>query len=1433
MEPATDQVDEYEKSQEAHQKYPANLVRKQLFLHNLERYQKRLQDGALFHSTDRSLYLWDLVSDREKPEDCKFQANKLDTAEALQSYIREALNPRWRFIFLHSRSSRSALGCTKDQFTSILTHHQVMSSFLDLALAFKGRTRPVTHAMFRHENYLQRDSPKFSPSQLGRSGIQLQHAYNLLSVERTDIPNESNQWPLRQTAIYHSFDMVTGQTLFIVLKANTHMLNRITKEVRNNQYTQPRSLLDVEGSFLATLLIQLIVLEWCTENWSDYIDYFEQQVREESTKVKMAPISAATSPVAIEMSISRRSTMSPTVSRMNTFVRQGSRAGRDLGILVAQPTQLGTAIPETPDIEQESQPTSPTTPKPPIRRRTSSLRQSVAELFARKSGSRGSTHEDDVEMGQRRSHESIHAQFNLDDNLSFEEFQRINRWSEELDRSLMVIEQNQGVLRELRNHYTEVAQTHGYTANIKNELVSGGLGDFFRRIDGIVRDLSIHHDRLRAVARILDNDKALYGAALQYQSGKVSQYFAEAAKESSNRMEDWTKQMHSIAIKTEHETVSMHVITIFTLIFLPGTFVATFFSSGAIQWNDDGTLGADYIANPGGLRLFFAIIIPLTVVVMIVWALVYYIARRKRKAEADMVLPQNEKRQDSGLGIDRDIAKETMSEDTNPQPANDFYHWVEQTRTQYAGDDLRENQPSYIPYSELDRFWSLAKISAVFRAYDKPLPYDAHSIRRYFLRIFSTLVLTGTTRRFLGLVLVDDLDDERWPLDDYPRSWPKHDYENLKHFKSVLEQQWTFFPYYFRPGRLNNPKLKSDHILPIMVLDTIRQQGGSAILKIGIEQQYNNLKEDGNLDANSNYNHFVLKQYGDTIFDARYQTEVEALTLLRMDPSENLVRFYGSFRKDNQGYLLLEYADGGSLQDLFRKAELIPKTATEVKLFWTSLLKSLRGLDRIHQWMSVNDYKHFLQGIHQDIKPDNILLFHGLSSSIFEFTPKIADFGLFSHARKTHSNSGEARGLNKQGVSTNYRFQIKGGSLITPLADIFSMGAVLSAAAAWVVGGSKAHQEYFQERQRAHSKMKKFNGSGYEGCFHDGAKVLEAISQRHSLIREHCNSCGWDDLTPRILDIVERYMLLPKSSDREQASRLLELFGQIIEPEPLSPVLSQADQRQPAAVVSIVESDGGEYDSNKPTPVNSIHQINNSLDGKSKVLDSTVKNLVDQIVRNLGGRDQLFFIDDSTSMLAHKNTVLEGFQALSSIAKRLDPDRVELAFASNPNRIYRARKMKVLVQRLKEHQYRQEPAMMEKSLSQLVHNDIIRKLPIIKKGFNLNIISRKPVSVYIFTDGNWGEDPERACRVERPVQDLMQEVKRRNLNRNQVTLHFVRFGDNEHGVKHLEYLDRFGEEYDCDIVDVKHISSDVVSVFYGPLSYQSDKRDEVVTVKPR
>jgi Mg2+ and Co2+ transporter CorA len=52
---------------------------------------------------------------------------------------------------------------------------------------------------------------------------------------------------------------------------------------------------------------------------------------------------------------------------------------------------------------------------------------------------------------------------------------------------------------------------------------------------------------------------------------------AKKSQSSTERMEQLTDSMHVIAKKTERETVSMKIITLVTLFFLPGTFISVSF----------------------------------------------------------------------------------------------------------------------------------------------------------------------------------------------------------------------------------------------------------------------------------------------------------------------------------------------------------------------------------------------------------------------------------------------------------------------------------------------------------------------------------------------------------------------------------------------------------------------------------------------------------------------------------------------------------------------------------------------------------------------------------------------------------------------------------------------------------------------------------------
>lgn len=55
---------------------------------------------------------------------------------------------------------------------------------------------------------------------------------------------------------------------------------------------------------------------------------------------------------------------------------------------------------------------------------------------------------------------------------------------------------------------------------------------------------------------------------------EASKSFAEKAEASTKEMQNMTEEMKELTQKTKQETVSMRIITLVTLFFLPGTFIS-------------------------------------------------------------------------------------------------------------------------------------------------------------------------------------------------------------------------------------------------------------------------------------------------------------------------------------------------------------------------------------------------------------------------------------------------------------------------------------------------------------------------------------------------------------------------------------------------------------------------------------------------------------------------------------------------------------------------------------------------------------------------------------------------------------------------------------------------------------------------------------------
>lgn len=648
----------------------------------------------------------------------------------------------------------------------------------------------------------------------------------------------------------------------------------------------------------------------------------------------------------------------------------------------------------------------------------------------------------------------------------------------------------------------------------------------------------------------------------------------------------------------------------------------------------------------------------------------------------------------------------------------------------------------------------------------------------------------------------------------------------------------------------------------------------------------------------------------------------------------------------------MEWVAGGDLLQFF-ETQRPPQTSEEIIDFWDSIAKLAVGLHRIHQVILPGDRSDQYQLVHQDIKPDNILLDISTGSRTYQFSPIIADLG-HSHIRHVREDTTVIPAIDRRGnqmycapeSSHHSGFRRTGPNSITWEADIFSAGAVLSDAASWVARGEDGMEEYLRRRREELEKTEGFANSGYETAFYDGFERLSSVDAMHRDIRSNLPS--HDKMTARVLDIIENHMLvLP--NDRLRAKLLYDKFEKQVKdarrealgetpaleqskptrsldlsklhdvPNPETPPpTSRADRiwSPPGSAPLSTSTDGySDYQDTfspvrspltptqvaflsaskvlsgvaSPTqqrpngqlkrpystpyqPASAQHasQVSNdalrSISEAGSILSmqdaddwrkamklegqvsAKVKRVIEQLIENLARRDLLFFIEDTESMNEHSVQIEVAFRTLAYIAKSIDPDDVELSFVSKPLDVMKSRKTTLLLEEVGKHldKHLSVKGRIESSLSTLINEKIMRRLPFSVPLFGQVPAWYKPITIFVFTDGKWGDGVKVGNGLTEPISKLMREMKKRGLNRTHVMFQFLRFGDDEKGREHLDYLDNFGKEENwlvsvpchfrfngsntdtpcCrDIVDTRDINGDVYSMFLAALTQDNDDND--------
>ncbi|KAF2183924.1 hypothetical protein K469DRAFT_710295 [Zopfia rhizophila CBS 207.26] len=524
-----------------------------------------------------------------------------------------------------------------------------MPSFLDFVFPFGEQeyAQDFYFTGFKEECLLGAKHRGLVLSELGRSGSEMRLCFNLRSVEES--PRQVGlPWSIRQTAVYHTFDFETGKSVWITVKGSQDIKKRISNLVKPWNSSTYGSIAD---AFEASLNVHLLICNWSLENWRWYINDLERDVH---SSTQMALSTVVDRPPSPQPTISPTTISPPTSPRSHSGTFSGfSRVPTISSIVSPRSKPREFNVPSFPPSRKHSNISQAQTATDESTRQGSSAGRaehihsmiktamtSVLGIINRPKNWRGANYDPSsssekmdsptLEPGVRKEPPNPPPELGDEETphpsgkFAFSDLQHILFIERKAQEAAVILQLNLGVLEELRQHYVYVAGHPDCPSNIKAKC---DISRFEKSIRGIEKELRLQHSRFETFSRLLSEHKTLLNSILQYRGMEASIVFSKKAHESAVKMEALTSNMNDIAQKTRQETVSMRIITLVTLFFLPGTFIGTFMSTDIIKFEP----GNVRHFQPQGLKVYLAICLPMMFVTFLAWYFVYRSVDRGQK----------------------------------------------------------------------------------------------------------------------------------------------------------------------------------------------------------------------------------------------------------------------------------------------------------------------------------------------------------------------------------------------------------------------------------------------------------------------------------------------------------------------------------------------------------------------------------------------------------------------------------------------------------------------------------------------------------------------------------------------------------------------------------------------------------------------------------
>lgn len=386
--------------------------------------------------------------------------------------------------FIEAENSWSPLDCSKEMLEYLFSFHQVSPSFLELVLAFGAGKQPrdFHYTSFRHESFLDQINTRFAINRLGRSGREFRQCYNLWSTEQSS--GGSNPWSIRQTAVYHSFDVETGKALWIDIKSNSVIKSRVKDETEMSGKMCAQKMFDLGSCFSATLQVHLIHFEWCRENWRHQLTSLEKRSSGIINRVFNAPVEL--------LELTTPENVSDIGLNGDTGRFEPGKGTTTVGHTLSRRTTDASMIPKTifPNIAKwggkHHHPSS----------QASAVQSTIKESLP-------SAQNDNVDGS---------SHFRFSEPFPIERLQELSRIESALQEIGMVIKLNADVLLEIMEHYQRLIKDPRFPTEIK-EGSSTAISEFFQQITSIVNDLKREQCRIGSLLQVLSNGKSMVSNA--------------------------------------------------------------------------------------------------------------------------------------------------------------------------------------------------------------------------------------------------------------------------------------------------------------------------------------------------------------------------------------------------------------------------------------------------------------------------------------------------------------------------------------------------------------------------------------------------------------------------------------------------------------------------------------------------------------------------------------------------------------------------------------------------------------------------------------------------------------------------------------------------------------------------------------------------------